>query len=356
MSEHYLPPETARLVKAHLAGCKNLALVLDKYPPRNVVEDTKHKGPWLQSLLQGNHLDPALARAAYARWSALLQARGALTFQAALAWRMVVGLGKESVLETALTLHHLYGLPCIPGSALKGLTRAYVSGEIAAYKSDNEACDHADIKRIFGTQEQAGTVVFFDALPTDGKAAFALDLMNPHYSEYYRGDRPPGNDQKPIPVSFLTVADTTFTFALAGRPGSDQSGNDDVGQVGVWLPQALQHYGVGGKTSAGYGYMQAASPISVLSAHSGSGGAAANDGELQAAERARDQLASLKASEFAGQVQGYYQHWQHLTSEEARALLARAIVENVRRAGREKVSAEKGWYKALLAFLETVEK
>jgi CRISPR type III-B/RAMP module RAMP protein Cmr6 len=59
--------------------------------------------------------------------------------------------------------------------------------------------DYADSKRIFGSQEQAGTVVFFDALPPDGKAAFAVNLMNPHESEYYRGDGPPGNDQQPSP-------------------------------------------------------------------------------------------------------------------------------------------------------------
>src|SRR5690348_13694917 len=35
--------------------------------------------------------------------------------------RMVVGLGSESVLETSICLHRTYGVPYIPGSALKGL-------------------------------------------------------------------------------------------------------------------------------------------------------------------------------------------------------------------------------------------
>ena len=39
--------------------------------------------------------------------------------------RMIVGLGCDSVLETGITLHHTYGTPIIPGSALKGLASHY---------------------------------------------------------------------------------------------------------------------------------------------------------------------------------------------------------------------------------------
>ncbi len=41
-------------------------------------------------------------------------------------WRLVIGLGSESVYETGLTLHHIYGFPYIPGSAIKGVTRHHV--------------------------------------------------------------------------------------------------------------------------------------------------------------------------------------------------------------------------------------
>src|ERR1700680_515711 len=39
--------------------------------------------------------------------------------------RLIVGLGSENVLETGIRLHHTYGLPVIPGSALKGLAAHY---------------------------------------------------------------------------------------------------------------------------------------------------------------------------------------------------------------------------------------
>ncbi|QRN84303.1 type III-B CRISPR module RAMP protein Cmr6 [Chloroflexota bacterium] len=39
--------------------------------------------------------------------------------------RLIIGLGGKGTLEMGITLHHLYGFPYIPGSALKGLARSY---------------------------------------------------------------------------------------------------------------------------------------------------------------------------------------------------------------------------------------
>jgi len=267
MSERYnLPADTAVMVNDHISRCKNLSLILDKYPPEHVVRDTKNKGPWLQDLIQGNHIDVALAQSVYTRWHTMISALDATSFTAALDWRMVMGLGGESVLETALTLHRLYGLPFIPASALKGLTRAYLTGEVEGYLSKKEEKDNEDVKRIFGSQKQAGTVLFFDAMPTEGKVTFALDIMNPHYPDYYGGkEKLPTSDQHPIPVTFLTVTQTTFTFALAPRDASKEQQRKDVEDVNVWLLEALQSYGVGGKTSAGYGYFRKELPTQATS-------------------------------------------------------------------------------------------
>ncbi len=257
MSDGYnLPADTAVLINDHIARCKNLALILDKYPPQVVVEETKNKGAWLQDLVKGSHIDTTLTRSAYNRWHTMMSAIGATLFNAALDWRMVIGLGGESVLETDITLHHLYGVPFIPGSALKGLTRAYVTGEIEGYKSDKIDNDNEEVKRIFGSQEHAGTVLFFDAMPLNGEVQFVVDIMNPHYPDYYGGTKPPTNDQSPIPVTFLTMTDTTFTFALAPRDAGKEQHMKDVEQIKLWLQEALQKYGVGGKTSAGYGYFK----------------------------------------------------------------------------------------------------
>ncbi len=65
-----------------------------------------------------------LYRAAFDRWSASLPSDPA-PVDLATTGRLIVGLGSESVLETGIRLHHTYGMPIIPGSALKGLAAHY---------------------------------------------------------------------------------------------------------------------------------------------------------------------------------------------------------------------------------------
>lgn len=262
--QYYLPSTTARWLGADgLLRCNNLGLILDKYPPQRAVNNSEGKSKWLKELEPNKHIDARLAASVYQRWLRDITDMHAFHFNAVTQWRMVVGLGGKTILEIDLTLHHLYGIPIIPASALKGLTRAYATTEEKAYfvpankpeaerkPSTEEKTDHPDIQRIFGTQKDAGSVIFFDAMPVDGNVEIDLDIMNAHYPKYYSEKLLPTNNQDPNPVTFLTVKNTTFTFALAPRRSQD---TDDVKLAGEWLQKALQEYGVGGKTSAGYGY------------------------------------------------------------------------------------------------------
>jgi len=344
---YYLPPQIARLLTPErLRQSKNLGLLLDKYPPQSAVENNEGKNQWLQSLTLYTHLDTRLAEHAYKRWQNTIAAMQGLSFTATTQWRMVVGLGGKTVLETDLALHHLYGIPFIPGSALKGLTRAYVTGEIEEHKSEQRETDDVTIQRIFGTQKTAGSVLFFDAMPVHGKATFDLDIMNAHYPRYYGENQLPTSSQDPKPVTFLTIANTAFLFAVAPRCMQDTK---DASATLQWLQTALQKYGVGGKTNAGYGYFadfqqyEAATNASELSSM---------DMEMVSARETQSRLEKLKESEVANQINAYYQQWQKLTSQQARTLLAQAILAKVQKAGREKVSAEKGWYKDLMNFLQ----
>lgn len=81
----------------------------------------------------------------------------------------------------------------------------------------------------------------------------------------------------------------------------------------------------------------------------------AGDLEMQQAEKAKRELETLRESEVAGQISNYHRKWQGLTSLAARELLAKAILEKVRKANREKASAEKAWYQDLVAFLKNRE-
>ena len=66
----------------------------------------------------------ALYQMAFDRWSTTLP-QGPEPIDLQTDGRLVVGLGGENVLETGLRLHHTYGMPILPGSALKGLAAHY---------------------------------------------------------------------------------------------------------------------------------------------------------------------------------------------------------------------------------------
>src|SRR5207248_3340620 len=104
------------------------------------------------------------------------------------AGRLVVGLGAESVLETGIRLHHTYGLPSIPGSALKGLASHYcarVWGQAEGNRLFQKEKDYH--KLLFGATDDGGVILFHDAwiLPDsvhDG--CLLLDVMTPHHTEW----------------------------------------------------------------------------------------------------------------------------------------------------------------------------
>ncbi len=161
--------------------------------------------------------------------------------------RVIVGLGAESVLETSIRLHRIYGFPIIPGSALKGLARAYAKLVEGKEESDPLFTD------IFGKsppEARAGKVIFFDAIPANpANLKLELDVMNPHYVPYYQGNEPPADYHSLVPIFFLTIAPgSEFLFALASRDGSlaEHAMN--------YLQQGLTELGIGAKTTSGYGF------------------------------------------------------------------------------------------------------
>jgi CRISPR-associated protein Cmr6 len=163
-------------------------------------------------------------------------------------WRLIIGLGAAHPQETSMTLHHLYGIPYIPGSAIKGVTRHWV----VFYKFNNnerDAENDEDFKNIFGTQKAQGKVIFMDAYPSD-EITLKIDIMNPHYPDYYSKNSPPADWQKPNPIKFLTVERTKFKFVLLSKE------QKLLEKAHSWLSNALTNFGIGAKTSLGYGIFE----------------------------------------------------------------------------------------------------
>jgi len=168
-------------------------------------------------------------------------------------WRMVIGLGGESVYETGMTLHHIYGFPYIPATAIKGIAHHYAT--------ENK---HKDIDAIFGVDEKEasdkqakrGKIIFFDAFPT-GEITLSPDIMNNHYPDYYDGGKkPPADWQSPRPIFFLTVKKTSFKFVLGMKPKDQEQYPNLLAKAIKLLEEALTKKGIGAKTAVGYGYMQ----------------------------------------------------------------------------------------------------
>ncbi len=231
----------------------NAALWLEKCLP--AVED---KGPGRQEhFLELDKIAvPADYRRFFARWRDSVQALEPFTqtAEASVLGRMAVGLGAESVLETALAIHRTYGVPYIPGSALKGLAAAaahkYLEDpEWSKTKEDGKIGTFHRI--LFGDQESAGYVTFHDALwiPNGDKLPLDLDVMTVHHPDYYQGkdNAPPADWDSPTPVAFIS-ARGRYLLAITGP-------EEWVGIAMEILRDALQSDGIGAKTAAGYGRM-----------------------------------------------------------------------------------------------------
>lgn len=178
-------------------------------------------------------------------------------------WRLIVGLGNESVYEISITLHHIYGFPYIPGSAIEGVVRNWIITELF-HSDEKEALKDLGFCDIFGCTAESvykearkGKIFFFDAFPTEAPK-LDFDIMNPHYSEYYSEGKPPGDYYNPIPIPFLTVKDTPFTFNIAAKENIAISDGIFAGKpildiTSEWLIKALSEHGIGAKTAVGYG-------------------------------------------------------------------------------------------------------
>ncbi|ADU92825.1 type III-B CRISPR module RAMP protein Cmr6 [Geobacillus sp. Y412MC52] len=174
--------------------------------------------------------------------------------KARLVGRIIHGLGAGHIRETSLTIHPVYGLPYIPASSVKGLVRhwfieAYCEGE------EKQLNEHEIGREIFGTQGNKGIVQFHDIFLIEG-LQLTGDVLAVHMKEYYEGNRAATDDQKPVPVSFWTVMATEVDIYLTANRSAPQNDEETVRLLeaaALWTQQALTEWGIGSKTSSGYG-------------------------------------------------------------------------------------------------------
>jgi len=209
-----------------------------------------------------------LYRSAFGRWErSLPELTAANNFRTE--GRLIVGLGSENVLETGIRLHHTYGLPVIPGSALKGLAAHFCHEKWGRLSEAENATDESKQFRretgayhrlLFGITEDSGYLVFHDAwLLPDSSNPLVLDVMTPHHPKWLDGSKPPTDFDSPVPVPFVSVAGA-FKVAVSWHGPVSEKAASWTALAFDLLAEALREWGVGGKTSSGYGQLTEVNP------------------------------------------------------------------------------------------------
>ncbi|MFQ5741012.1 MAG: type III-B CRISPR module RAMP protein Cmr6 [Acidobacteriota bacterium] len=262
--------------------CSNLSLLADKFPdlsdPDEKDEETRAR--FVRRLLDVKS-DPAWKDARLG-FPHAIGARATTSFQARLQGRLIVNQAGGVVENAGLCLDRHFGVPYIPGSALKGISRA------AALESTASASDLPAILAVFGwgaadpylkqidapsgalSSGFAGSVSFLPAYPT-GAVQLCADIVTCHHPDYYRSDdssRRALDIENPIPNIFPAVetgCDFVFVLALCltetrmrhlRKSLSLPAEFDPLQNARDWLILALTDHGAGAKTAAGYGWFQ----------------------------------------------------------------------------------------------------
>ena len=212
----------------------------------------------------------------YQRWKQSFTSDDSKMQEVTAASRVLVGHGNPSGSDIGLTVHRTWGVPVLPGSALKGLVAHYVDAVYGdrgeperrqwlgptwtSGRVESKDGAGAAFTGLFGApavdgDEKAarrGLVEFHDGLYIPGSAdskPFARDVLTVHQKKYYDGlgAQWPNDWDSPNPVGFLTVKPgTRFLIVLTGP-------SDWIELAMRPLLAALAEWGIGGKTSAGYG-------------------------------------------------------------------------------------------------------
>jgi len=191
-------------------------------------------------------------------------ASGAEVIQAFSTAPFATGLGWEHPNENGFAFLHPYGLPYLAGSGVKGVLRR--AAQELAGSNENFGWSQEVIIQLFGLEPKTGSDMasggalrFFDVVPEIAGKSMGVDIMNPHYGDYYQGKSTPHDAGSPIPVFFLVVPPgSKFTFVVDcprayHLPEALRIKWRDM--IGAAFTHAFDWLGFGAKTAVGYGAM-----------------------------------------------------------------------------------------------------
>jgi len=237
-------------------GAENAGLLLHRWLSEHDLAKTAAR-----SLLEAVSSVPAPAayQVAYDRWQRLhVNVSDTFVLIAETTGPLAIGLGSAAPLENGLTFLAPYGVPVLPGSAIKGLCRRG-----AQKAKEKSLISDEQFAALFGTagdnEASDGIVQFLDGwyVPTSvGGRPFQPDTITTHHQQYYtKRSAPPTDFDEPIPNAFLSVqAGSQFCVVVRFLPEAISQGWGSY--VQSLLTWSLEHLGIGGKTNAGYGSLR----------------------------------------------------------------------------------------------------
>ena len=226
-------------------------------------EQSKHNEDILAHHKSAAKIKPSPAyKQAYKDWkkiqvSALIAEKGVVWF-GQLVSRLYLGAGNASPLEAAITLHHVYGMPYIPGSAIKGVLHHYLLECV-----DDEQAEASELQKImavlFGKEASksdssdsgsAGYIIINDAwYVPNTKNPLVPETITTHSTSYYKtfgatGVHPDFESPNPNPQIAI---EGSFLFSIEG--------DKKLAAYAIkLLEKVLSERGIGAKTASGYGY------------------------------------------------------------------------------------------------------
>jgi len=185
--------------------------------------------------------------------------------------RVTVGTGNPSPTDIGMTFDWTSGWPIIPGSAVKGATKAWVEHHASfddlqlpyAQAEEEELAEH--YLNVFGAGPEGdedgigGGIDFLDIL-FSYKADIVLDVMAPHYGNISKQSFDPERDSPadwndPDPLYFLAIE--AGSKAVGGLVPAREFSAVSLNYAKHWMQSALVLIGVGAKTSDGRGRLVA---------------------------------------------------------------------------------------------------
>lgn len=182
------------------------------------------------------------------RRRAAIAGRGGAVTRIVSVGRFCPDQGVATLTGLVCSLDELYGTPVIDATQLKAVGR--------------RCTKNADT--LFGAVDQGGMVSVGDALPVE-PPRLTLDTVTPHHVEYFDGSKDFAQPwDSPIPVPFLSMSGE-FEFGVWPRRYGRALSNEErdasdsaVKEAIAAILAGLDEYGIGARTSSGYGYFKKA--------------------------------------------------------------------------------------------------